>query len=247
MDRARDFVNKKDLVTIPDGEKLTVTETPAYVRSVIPYAAYLPPAPFESRQEGFFFVTPIDKSAPTDKRHDQLEGHSGVAVTAVHEAYPGHHVQLLHANKATSKVRKVFGTSTFCEGWALYCEDLMHEEGFYSDPKLRLLQQKDLLWRAWRVVIDVKLHLQQMSTEEAVDTLVDQAFLERGNAEAEVKRYTLTPTQPMSYLIGKREIRAIRDEYKQQKGERFKLKEFHDKLLSFGTVPLSLVRDAMLR
>ena len=249
MERARDFVVKKDLVTIPDNEKLTITDTPAFARATIPYAAYLPPAPFESRQEGFFWVTPVEKGAPADRREEQLEGHTlyGIPVTALHEAYPGHHVQLLHANKASSKARKISSTSSFCEGWALYCEELMFEEGFYSDPRVRLLQLRDLLWRAWRVVLDVKLHLQQMSVEDAIDVLVDEAGLERTNAIAEVKRYTLTPTQPMSYLIGKREILGLRDDYRQQKGERFKLKEFHDKLLSFGTVPLSLVREAMLR
>ncbi|HVY60558.1 MAG TPA: DUF885 domain-containing protein, partial [Planctomycetota bacterium] len=215
----------------------------------VPYAAYLPPAAFEARQDGFFWVTPVEKGAPAERREEQLAGHAlhSIPVTAVHEAFPGHHVQLLHANRASSKPRKLSATSSFCEGWALYCEELMAEEGYYGDPKARLLQLRDLLWRAYRVVIDVKLHLQQMTVEEAIDLLVDGAFCERSNAVAEVKRYTLTPTQPMSYLIGKREIVSLRDEWKQQKGERFKLKEFHDKLLSFGTVPLGLVREAMLR
>ncbi len=250
MERARDFVVKRDLVTFPDGDDhLAVTETPPFARSVIPYAAYLSPAPFDSKQEGLFWVTPIDRRAPADRQREQLDGHTiyGIPVTALHEAYPGHHLQLLHSNRASSKVRKVFGTSTFWEGWALYCEDLMFEEGFYQDPKVRLIQLRDMLFRAYRVLVDVKLHLSQMTIEEAVDLLVDQAGLERANAVAEVKRYTLTPTQPMSYLVGKREIVSLRDEYRQQRGERFKLKEFHDKLLSFGSVPLPLVREAMLR
>lgn len=249
MERARDFVVKKDLLTVPDGEKLVVTETPPFARGVCPYAAYMPPAPFDDDQTGLFWVTPVQKGASAEKRQEQLEGHSlaSIPVTAIHEAYPGHHLQLLHSNRASSKVRKVFGTSTFWEGWALYCEELMFDEGFYSDPKVRLMQLKDQLWRAHRVLIDLKLHLQQMSMEEAVDVLVDGAWLERANAIAEVKRYTLTPTQPMSYLVGKREILALRDDYKHQRGERFKLKEFHDKLLSFGSIPLPLAREAMLR
>jgi uncharacterized protein (DUF885 family) len=249
MERAREFVLKKDLVTIPEHERLSIAETPAFCREVIPFAAYLPPAPFEARSEGFFFVTPVDRGASPEKRRERLEGHfdAGIPVTALHEAYPGHHVQLTHANKASSKVRRVIGTEVFAEGWALYCEELMHEEGFYKDPRVRFAQLCDLLLRACRVVIDVKLQLQQMSFDEAVDMLVSTAGLERSNAVAEVKRYTLTPTQPLSYLVGKREILKLREEYRQQKGERFKLKEFHDRLLSFGTVPIGLVRDAMLR
>ncbi len=248
MARARDFVRRRDLVTIPDGESLKVIETPSYARPLIPYAAYMPPAPFESRQEGFFWVTPVDLEAPKAKQQEQLEGHNllGLPVTALHEAYPGHHLQLCHANRIQSKVRRVFGTPVFEEGWALYCEELMHEEGFY-DAEVRLLQLKDRLWRACRVVIDVKLHLQQMSFDDAVSMLVDVAGLERVNAVSEVKRYTLTPTQPMSYMLGKREILRIRDEVQRQKGDRFKLKDFHDKLLSYGSIPPSLVREAMLR
>lgn len=249
LDRAREFVVKKDLVTIPEKDKLVVTDTPAFARSLIPYAAYLPPAPLESKGEGLFWVTPVDKGGPAERRHEQLEGHCtyGITVTALHEAYPGHHLQHLHAHKAGSKVRRLSSTNSFCEGWALYCEELMYEEGFYTDPRVRLLQLKDLLFRAWRVVLDVKLHLQQMSIEEAVQVLVDEAMVEHSNAVSEVKRYTLSPTQPMSYLIGRREILALRDQCKAQKGDKWKLKEFHDRLLSFGTVPVSLVKDAMLK
>jgi len=249
MDRAREFVEKKDLVTIPEKEKLSITDTPAFARSLIPYAAYVPPAPLEHKGEGLFWVTPVEKTGPAARRNEQLEGHAthGIPVTAIHEAYPGHHLQHLHAAKAGSKVRKLASTNTFCEGWALYCEELMFEEGFYGDPKVRLLQLKDLLFRAWRVVIDVKLHLQQMSIDEAVDALVEHAMVEKGNAAAEVKRYTLSPTQPMSYLIGRREILALREQVKAQRGDKWSLKDFHDKLLSFGTVPISLVKDAMLK
>ncbi len=248
MERARDFVKEKDLVTIPEGEFLSIMETPVFERTTIPYAAYMPPAPFEDRQEGFFWVTPVNPDMPPEMQNEQLQGHNkwGVVLTALHEAYPGHHLQLLHSNRVDSKVRRVFGTPVFAEGWALYCEDLMYEQGFYSNPRTRLMQLKDKLWRACRVVIDAKLHTEQMSFDEAVDMLVNVANLERTNAIAEVKRYTQSPTQPMSYIMGKMEILKLRDEYKALKGESFDLKEFHNKLLSFGTIPVELVRRRML-
>lgn len=232
MTRARDFVIEKDIVAIPPEAGLEMIDTPEFERPTIPYAAYMPPAPFEKEQKGFFYVTPTDKE-------EQLRGHSiySIPIVALHEGYPGHHLQLLRANRVDSKVRKVYGTTVFIEGWALYCEELLYDLGYYKDPRMRLMQLKDELWRACRVTIDVKLHTKQMSYEEAVNFLVDVAKLQKVNAEAEVKRYTSTPTQPMSYVIGKKQVMELKKEYKGS------LKEFHDKLLSFGSIPVKLIRE----
>jgi uncharacterized protein (DUF885 family) len=109
----------------------------------------------------------------------------------------------------------------------------------------RLYQLKDLLWRACRVVIDVGLHTGRMTFMQAVDYLVEQAMVERFNAVIEVKRYTMTPTQPSSYLIGKLQILALRDEAQKQLGTRFDLAQFHHQLLGIGTLPLGLVREEL--
>jgi uncharacterized protein (DUF885 family) len=248
MARARDFVKKRDLVTIPKGESLSVMETPIFERNTIPYGAYVPPAPFEKRQEGFFWVTPVNEKLPLKQQEEQLRGHNsyGAVLTALHEAYPGHHLQLVHSNKIKSKIRRQFGTSLFAEGWALYCEELMYDKRFYTKPQTRLLQLKDQLWRACRVVIDVSLHTNRMSFNKAVNMLVNVAKLEKTNAIAEVKRYTYTPTQPMTYVMGKMEILKLRDDFKKLKGKAFSLKKFHDQLLSYGTIPVQMVRERML-
>jgi len=248
MAYARDFVRSKDLASIPDREELKIIETPVFYRAIIPYAAYLPPPAFEERQVGYYWVTPVNRNATLEQQQEQLEGHSSfkATVTSLHEAYPGHHLQLLWANRVDSKVRRTFWTSVFAEGWALYCEELMYEEGFYSDPRTRLVQLRDQLWRACRVVIDVSLHSGKMSFQEAVDMLVDVAKLEKSNAIAEVKRYTKEPTQPMSYLMGKLEILKLREDYRKKKGAEFNLKEFHNRLLSYGTIPVQMVRENML-
>ena len=248
MARARDFVKRKDLVTIPKGESLSVMETPVFERSTIPYGAYMEPAPFEKKQEGFFWVTPINEKLPPKQQEEQLQGHNSyvAVITALHEAYPGHHLQLVHCNKIKSKVRREFATSLFAEGWALYCEELMYDEGFYTKPETRLLQLKDQLWRACRVVIDASLHTNRMSFNKAVDMLVNVAKLEKINAIAEVKRYTYTPTQPMTYIMGKMEILKLKDDFKKAKGKTFNLKKFHDQLLSYGTIPVQMVRERML-
>jgi len=248
VSRARQFVTEQGMVSIPAGEKLEIIDTPLFLRATTPYAAYLAPAPFDEDQTGYFFVTPVDNARRKDEQAQQLEGHcyAGLPLTTVHEAYPGHHLQLVHANRSSSRLRQLADSNVFAEGWALYCEELMHEHGYYLDAVTRLYQLKDLLWRACRVVIDVGLHTGKMSFMQAVDFLVEQAMVERFNAVIEVKRYTMTPTQPSSYLVGKVQILALRDEVRKAMGSRFDLAQFHEQLLGIGTLPLSLVREELM-
>jgi len=243
MDRARAFVEENDIVTIPGDEALVVTATPEFLRPLIPYAAYQPPGAFETDQTGFFFVTPPDAEDAEERLRDHCR--FGIPVTALHEAYPGHHLQLLRSNAADSQPRRAFFTSVFAEGWALYCEEMMWEQGFYTDLRVRLLQLKDLLWRATRVVIDVGLHVHGWTPERAVDYLVEHAGLERGNAEIEVRRYCASPTQPMSYAVGMREILRLRDRYCARAGNGFRLRDFHDELLSWGTIAPPLIAHGL--
>jgi uncharacterized protein (DUF885 family) len=244
MERARRFVKENDLVTLPHAEELEVIPTPAFYRPVLPYAAYMNPAPFEKQQKGYFFVTPVDENLSTEKQEDILRGHPiyGIPVTALHEGYPGHHLQLVYANYLENKLRRLMHTNVFIEGWALYCEEMMYDAGFYSDPRSRLLQLKDQLWRACRVIIDVGLHTKKMDYEEAVELLVNDAKLQRVHAEKEVTRYTFTPTQPMSYLVGKKQILELKNDYQKSIEPKFNLKEFHNRLLSFGSIPICLLK-----
>jgi hypothetical protein len=243
LGEARRFVVERGLVSVPDGESLEIVETPLFLRPTLPYAAYGAPGIFEPAQRGLYYVTPIDAHASAQERREQLLGHNryGMLLTNVHEGYPGHHLQLVIANHAPSLVRRFFDSTVFCEGWALYCEQLVLDEGMTADPRTRLFQLKDQLWRACRVVIDVKLHTGQMTFDEAVDMLVDVARLERVNAVSEVRRYTQSPTQPMSYLVGKQQIMDFRDREKHRLGTAFDLRGFHDRLLSQGSLPVALL------
>jgi uncharacterized protein (DUF885 family) len=120
---------------------------------------------------------------------------------------------------------------------------MMTEQGFVlRAPESQLLMYKDALWRAVRVIVDVGLHCGGMSAEEAVDALVDRAHLERPNAEAEVRRYTMSPTQPLSYTVGKLGLLALRDECRAAHGDAFSLAAFHDRVLACGTVPQAMIR-----
>jgi uncharacterized protein (DUF885 family) len=245
MNRAKDFVLEKKLVPVPPGETLRIIDTPVFYRSIIPYAAYLNPGPFDEKQEGLFFVTPVDAKAPEEVQNDQLKGHSypGMVLCALHEAYPGHHLQLVHSNRVKGRLRHICDSTVFAEGWALYCEQLMKEEGFYGSAEVELFQLKDVLWRAARVIVDVGLHTGNMTFEEAIEFLVSEALIERANAVAEVRRYTNTPSQPSSYAIGKEMVLALRDEEKRRLGSAFEMSGFHEKLLSSGTIPFKLVKE----
>jgi uncharacterized protein (DUF885 family) len=244
--RARAFVVQKDAVALPPGDDLDVVDTPPFMRSTVT-AAYDAPPPFDQQMtKGFFFVTPVDKTLPKAKQEEMLRENdwADIVDTSVHEAYPGHHLQLSFARRNPSLVRKALDRAIFSEGWALYTEELMAELGYYDDEQ-RLIQLEWALVRAARIIIDVGLHVGDMSFEQAVKMLTDEVHLERQLALSEVKRYTLTPTQPLSYMVGRQMIFKMRERYKTREGAHFTLKKFHADLLQRGTVPPSLLAREM--
>ena len=245
MESARQFVIQHELVTIPENESLRIIETPAFWRNQIPYAAYMQPGILEEQQEGIFVVTPVDSEAPPDQQEEKLRGHptEDLPITSLHEAYPGHHLQLTVANLNKSLPRLMGGllSSLFIEGWAFYCEEMMEQQGFIDKPIQRLARLQAQLWRAARIIVDVSLHTGKMSHEEAIQFMIDKANLEPSDAKVEVDRYTKSPTQPMSYLMGKYEIMKIVQEY-QDRYPDHSLKQMHDAILQGGSLPPRLLR-----
>jgi uncharacterized protein (DUF885 family) len=248
MERARQFVIDRKLAPMPEGERLEIVDTPVFERAMTPYADYQPPAPFDADQTGLFLVTPIDLRRSKDEQRAQLQAHCmpSIPIIALHEAYPGQHLQHGHANRASTRLRRISRSDLFREGWALYCEDLMWEQGYFTgDPLTRLFQLRTLLWRACRVVLDCALQSGRMGFDEAVDYLVEETMLDRPSAVSEVKRYVLHPTQPMSYLVGKTQILELRNQARESLGARFDLHAFHGALLASGTLPPALVREEL--
>jgi uncharacterized protein (DUF885 family) len=244
-ERARQFVIEHDLVTIPAIEELKIVETPPFLRNQLPFAAYMPPGLLEEEQQGIFVVTPVDPNSSPEDQEEKLRGQNNdkLPITALHEAYPGHHLQLVVANQNKSLPRLMGGflSSLFIEGWAFYCEELMEQQGFINKPTQRLARLQAQLWRASRIIVDVSLHTRKMSFDEAVQFMTEKANLEPADAKVEVQRYTQTPTQPMSYLMGKYEIMQIVQEYKERYPERG-LKQMHDEILACGSLPPQLMR-----
>jgi uncharacterized protein (DUF885 family) len=247
--RARAFVVEHAIATIPDGEVLRVKPTPGYLRGVLPYAAYMPPGMLEPKQEGVFLVTPVPRRASERTQNEKLRGHNSakLPITALHEGYPGHHLQLVCANRTGTLSRKLASalSSLFIEGWAFYCEELMEQLGFLDDPVQPLARRKDQLWRAARIILDVSLHTRGMTVDEAVAFLVEKVGLEPGDALAEVRRYTQNPTQPMSYLIGKLEILKFIETYKTRRPGA-SMREIHDAILACGSLPPKLLAQRLL-
>ncbi len=238
MREARAFVEAKGIATLPPLEELKVIETPSYLRHVIPFAAYSNPGKFEAKQQGLYLVTPVEDKPEMLREHN----FAGVRNTAVHEGYPGHHLQLTCANRNPSLARALVQAIESIEGWAHYCEDMMKQAGFSDDPRTRFVQVQDQVWRACRILIDVDLHTNRMTFDQAVDLLVKEAGMERPGAVAEVKRYTYTPGQPLSYLVGKHLILRLKADVKRSMGRAYTDKFFHDTYLYAGSLPMRHMR-----
>jgi uncharacterized protein (DUF885 family) len=239
MKAARAFVQDRQLLTFPAKEELHVVHTPVFRRHEIPFAAYLSPSPKDPNQVGYYYVTPVTND-------DLLREHNfvGLENTSVHESYPGHHLQFSIANctpAASALPRLMNESSVFYEGWALYCEQLMQEQGFLKSPEHRFVMLKDRLWRALRIIIDVKTQTGQMSYNEAADLMVRELHFPREQACGDLNWYSQSPSVPMGYALGWSIINRLRDQEQQRLGSKFDLRQFHDKLLSAGSISLPLV------
>jgi uncharacterized protein (DUF885 family) len=238
VEAAKRYVIEHDIATVYVEDTLSVKETPGFMVPLIPFAAMITPAKFDKKQEGIYVVT-----RPHDPKN--LGKHlnlSAIPGTAVHEAYPGHFLQSACSNRG-SIVRWLGQGTEVIEGWAHYCEQMMTEKGFIKDPKTRLMQINDVIWRAVRIIVDVKLSQGKMSFDGAVDMLVKEAEMSREAAIAEVRRYTQTPGYALSYLTGKHLICQLREEIKRKMGKEFKDKFFHDTITHYGIIPFYLLRE----
>ena len=248
-ERARSFLADTGLVTLPPGERCTVEPSPHYQRPIQAVASYNQPPAFSDSLHGHFFVPYPPDGTPPDEVQKRLEGNcsAGIPTTAVHEAYPGHHWHLVMAKQNRSSIRRTHFTSYFAEGWGLYAERVMREQGFFSDPRHLLFQYEATLFRAARIVVDTALHMNEMTFDEAVDFMVKNGNLTPPNAKAEVGRYCSWPTQASSYLTGMLEIIDIRTRWLAKRGsaDRGALRAFHDAITSTGSIPTSLAERAI--
>lgn len=236
---SRDFTVSHGLMRVTDAP-IDVVPTPGFLRTMIPFAAYQGPGAFEEGQRGRFFVT-----LPEECEAGKVECRSERPSTVLHEGVPGHHQQITVANRLPGVMRRVLATPAAREGWALYCESLMAEEGFLSSPGERLFHAHHLLWRALRVILDVKLHTKGMPVAEAAQLLREELGFTPAAAAAEVARYCAYPTYQLCYAVGRRDILQLREDARRARGSGFSLAAFHDELLGYGGLPTALARWGM--
>ncbi len=247
-ERARDFVVAQKLFDIPADYRINVIETPPGMRSHIGSAAYFPAPPLDPSKKGVFLVTP---SAGDDKRL-AIHNFSKIPTTVVHEAFPGHDMQFwsFQRSQGVSTARYLLDQAGFAyslnvEGYAHYAEELMRAKGFFT-PKEELTQLGAQLWRAWRIVLDVGLHLGTADMAAVSKTLAEKAFLPQPIADVEAYRYAKMPTQALTYLLGRLQIEELKADYKKLKGGAYSEAEFHREFLSYGPVLPFDIRREML-
>lgn len=235
------FLIQNDLLTVPDDiGPVEVIETPPFLRNVISSIAYNPPGTFNSVQTGYFYVRPIpdtldDGQREAYYRYIQRRGFKG---SVVHEAYPGHHYQFQMSARLNNNLRKWVENASFYEGWALYCEQMMYDEGFYGgDERSYLRVLNGIKFRAARIIADIKLHARKEPVESVLVWMAALFNEDTATTRKEINWYCLQPTVPMSYLIGKLEIMALRDAVMQAEGTNFNLRAFHDRLMAEGAIP----------
>jgi hypothetical protein len=242
MEEAKEFIIKHDLATVHEEDKLIVEETPAFLTPIIPFAAMMMPSRFDKPMIGVYIVTrPKDiANLGSHLNHVSIRG------TAVHEAYPGHFLQGSISNRSSIIHILADGTETV-EGWAHYCEEMMMEHRYVTSLESKFLQINAGIWRAVRIIVDVKLSQGEMGFDEAVTMLVDEAGMSKEAATAEVRWYTKSPGYPLSYLTGKHLILQLREEIKSKMGARFTEKFFHDTITANGYLPITLLREVFNR
>ncbi|MCK4857356.1 MAG: DUF885 domain-containing protein [candidate division Zixibacteria bacterium] len=245
INQSRSWVQESHFAAVPPdiGDCIPV-ETPKFLRNIIGGIAYQPPGPFEPVQTGLFYVRPLPDSLDETSRSAffRYAVKRGFKGSTVHEAYPGHHLQIQLANRHSSPIRRLQHNNMGMEGWALYCEETVYEHGFYGDdPRTYLGILGGVLFRAARIVVDVKLHTGQFTYQEAVDWMAAKLDASVGFIEIEVSRYTLNPTQPISYLVGKNLILEIHDLYRSRQGDAYSPQAFHDMLLGNRSIPPVLI------
>ncbi|GAA3433565.1 DUF885 domain-containing protein [Kutzneria kofuensis] len=245
-ERARQFLKDHDLVTFAEGEECRVVPSPSFLRPLYVVPFYMGPPAMTASRVGHHFVpyTPDDATPEQVEQRLRTNGRSVLPSIAVHEAYPGHHWHLSWLAGNPRPVRKVVRTSYFIEGWALYTERMMRQQGYFTTVGQELAHLDFRLFRAARIIVDTELHCGDMTVEQAEEFMTTKYTLTAGTAKGEVDRYCAWPTQAPSYLTGAMEIEAIRDEFVAR--GLGSLKSFHDRIAGSGMLPLGLARRVVL-
>ncbi len=240
----RRFIVAEDLVSIPGDELAKVNEAPPYARSNFAYISI--PGAWEKNQPSVYYISPPNPAWSEEVQADYIAGEADLLFTSVHEVWPGHFLNFLHANRASFFYGRVFVGYAYAEGWAHYTEEMMIEAGLRGgDPEARIGQISNALLRNARFLSAIGLHTKGWSVEDSKQFFMEEGFQSEGTAIQQAARGTYDPAY-LNYNMGKLMIKRLRDDWTATRGGRKAWREFHDEFLSYGGPPIPLVRQQMM-
>ena len=246
------FVKRKDLVTLPPHANLQVIETPVFMRGIYGVGGFNQAPALEPKLGAFYWVTPIPDSWPQSRIDSKLREYndSGLQHLTVHEAMPGHYVQAEYANNVQPRsrrlLRSIFGNGPYVEGWAVYTQQLMAEQGYLSDtPGYRLTLAKQKARVLANTILDVRLQTQGMTDRQALELMTKGAYQETEEATAKLQRAKLSSCQLPTYYAGYKGWLSVREHFKNTHGDAVSLKQFHEDALREGAVPLPVLDELL--
>jgi uncharacterized protein (DUF885 family) len=242
-----DFIKKKDLIYIDPSKPLVVRKEPDYMAGVAG-ASISAPGPYDKNGNTYYNVGSLsgwDKERAESYLREY--NHYILQILNIHEAIPGHYTQLVYSNQSPSLIKSLFGNNAMIEGWAVYTERMMLENGYgNNEDEMWLMYYKWNLRSTCNTILDNSVHTRDMSKEEAMHLLMDEAFQQKTEAENKWRRVSVTQVQLCCYFTGYTEIYDFREEMKKLLGDKFNLKQFHEKFLSYGSAPVKYIRELML-
>lgn len=240
-----DFIREQDLLALPEPDRCQIIEMPAFRRGNS--LAYLDPAlPLDPAGSSYYAISPPPVTWGEEKVRSFLEEYNRhmLQILTIHEAYPGHYVQLEYANRVPSLVRKVIGSGTYIEGWAVYTERMMLDQGYgEGDLALRLNQLKFYLRAVANAILDQRMHCSDWSDDEALAFLVRDAYQTEGEARLKIVRAKQSSVQLSTYFAGRTAMMRLRNEMQRELGDAFRLGRYHEAVLSSGSVPVKLLPE----
>jgi uncharacterized protein (DUF885 family) len=249
VSRLQAFIKRKNLFDYDTSYPLQVRVTPSYASGFSVASANFPP-PYQKTSITYYNIDDLTK-IPAEKAESQLREYNDymLQILSIHEAMPGHCLQGVYNSKNQSgMVKSVFSNGAMIEGWAVYVERMMLENGWgNNEPELWLMFYKWSLRECTNVIVDYGLHCLDFSKEDIVNLLVNEAFQEPAQVEEKYKRARLSQVQLCSYFNGATDIVSLRDAYKEKKGSNFSLEDFHERFLSYGSAPVKYIRELMLQ
>jgi hypothetical protein len=238
------FILEKRVVTIPGTEEAKVAEAPAYRRWNFAYINI--PGPYEKGLPSIYYIAPPDPTWSEKEKDSYVPGQGSLLFTSVHEVWPGHFLQFLHANRSSSKLGQLFVGYAFAEGWAHYTEEMMWEEGLGSgSDEMHIGQLLEALLRNVRFVSAIEMHTGKMTVEESEKMFLEEGYQDAANARQQAARGTFDRAY-LNYTMGKLMIRKLRADWTASRGGKQAWQQFHDEFLKYGGPPIPLVRKAML-